>query len=420
MLKKIIGTAFTRLLSAIAGFVVLILNARQLGAEGVGIVGILIIGITILHGLSGFFGGSSLVYLASKRNNSTLYSISILWGVLTTLCGTIILSQLDMLPAEFCVQTAFLAFILIATSSQQMLLLGHERIILFNISTLIQSISLPISLFIFFSILKNPGVDTVVNALYISYGLGFISSFIPVLKYFTTGRLTDVRVCLRDLVKFGGSIQLASLFQTFNYRLSYYLLKAGWGMATLGRFDVGVKLSEGLWLVGKSIALIQYSSISNQPDAEINRRISIIFFKASFLLTLSGLSILLLIPADVLTWVFGKDFTNIRISLLYLAPGILAIATGMVFSHFFSGSGKPHHNTIASAIGVIVIAISGILLIPEYGLIAAAFCTSLSYFSSLVYLMNRFCRSTNTPISDFIPTRADLFSFIKQISPRSN
>ncbi|MDO9512682.1 MAG: polysaccharide biosynthesis C-terminal domain-containing protein [Bacteroidales bacterium] len=415
MLKKILGTAFTRLLSAIAGFAVLILNARQLGADGVGEIGLLIIGIAILHGLSGFFGGSSLVYLASKRDNFTLYSISLIWGFLTTSIGTLILSLLGMLPEAFIIHTALLSLLLITTSTQQMFLLGHERITLFNISTLIQSISLPISLFISFFILKNSTVNAFVNTLYISYGLGFLSSIFTTLQYLSFGKFIELKSCLRDLVKFGGSIQLASLFQTLNYRLSYYLLKASWGMASLGRFDVGVKLSEGLWLIGKSIALIQYSSISNQTDMEINRRITIIFFKASLLFTILGIGLLLLIPESSLIWVFGASFTGVRLSLILLSPGILAIATGMVFSHYFSGSGKPFYNTVGSAIGVVFIAITGIYFIPKFGLPAAASCTSVSYLASLIYLMSRFCRVTNTLVTDFIPTSADFISFIAQL-----
>lgn len=97
----------------------------------------------------------------------------------------------------------------------------------------------------------------------------------------------------------GGLIQLAGLLQTLNYRFSYFLLKKFFGEATLGRFDAGNKLSEGIWLISKSIALVQYSRLSNESDQDKSAVITLGLVKVSLGVTLAGVLLLLLIPSTI-------------------------------------------------------------------------------------------------------------------------
>ena len=65
------------------------------------------------------------------------------------------------------------------------------------------------------------------------------------------------------------------------------------------------------------------------------------------------LTAVLLLPKDFYTFIFGKEFGEIRLVMFALAPGIKAVAMSMILSSFFSGNGNPKVNMIASAAGLI-------------------------------------------------------------------
>ena len=54
------------------------------------------------------------------------------------------------------------------------------------------------------------------------------------------------------MLKYGILGQTANVFQLINYRLSYYLIDAFAGRASLGVFSAATQISEGLWIFGKS------------------------------------------------------------------------------------------------------------------------------------------------------------------------
>jgi O-antigen/teichoic acid export membrane protein len=192
-----------------------------------------------------------------------------------------------------------------------------------------------------------------------------------------------------------------------NYRLGYYIIERFLGKSSLGVFSTGTQVSEGLWLVGKSVATVQYAKISNSDDPGFARQITVQFVKIVFVITMAMLLVLLAIPDSFFVLVFKKDFTGLNMVILSLAGGILFMAISTIFSHYFSGTGRHHHNTIASGIGVLLTLIFGFTLIPVYGIIGAGITATISYFSSLVYQIIVFKRLTRTTLQVFLISRAD-------------
>ncbi|HOI88156.1 MAG TPA: polysaccharide biosynthesis C-terminal domain-containing protein, partial [Lentimicrobium sp.] len=159
--------------------------------------------------------------------------------------------------------------------------------------------------------------------------------------------------------------------------------------------------------ISKSIALVQYSRISNAPDTEYSRRITIDFIKFTGIFTALTTSVLLLLPPAFFELVFRSGFSRTGDVVLSLAPGIVAVAVSLMFSHYFSGSGKPWHNTISSAIGLAFTVVLGFSLIPAYGLTGAGITASAAYLAGTIYQMVAFSRLTNTRLREYIPGRRD-------------
>jgi O-antigen/teichoic acid export membrane protein len=174
MLKKIAGTTLARLIIALASLVILSMNARVLGPQGLGIISLIVVGIAIIQNISNVIGGSALVYLASRYDNFHLYLLSALWALISASIGTVIMSLTRTIPAEHVYNVLFLSLLASLINIQQMLLLGHERVKAYNWSSLLQSILNALGLFYFFFIANERTVDGFVYSLYLAFGACFL------------------------------------------------------------------------------------------------------------------------------------------------------------------------------------------------------------------------------------------------------
>ena len=195
------------------------------------------------------------------------------------------------------------------------------------------------------------------------------------------------------------------------HRILKFTVNYFFNKALLGVFSLGVQLSEGLWLISKSMATVQYARISNSSDAEYSKQLTIRFLKISFLATLIALIPLVLLPVNFYRFIFGHEFGNVRYVIIFMSIGIIAVSVNSMFSHFFSGTGKPYINTIGSSIGFVFTLILGLLLIPAYGIYGAALTASISYIASLLFQLIAFNRIAKTSFSEYIITKQD-FNFI--------
>jgi len=85
MFGKIIQTIFSKGIISIINFLVVLLTAQFLGAEGRGEISMMFLNITVILMFNDIIGGSSLVYLTSKRNPYTLFLPAISIGLFTAM-----------------------------------------------------------------------------------------------------------------------------------------------------------------------------------------------------------------------------------------------------------------------------------------------------------------------------------------------
>ena len=72
MLKKILGTIGTRYLIAFLNLMLIFINAKALGVEGVGRVGILLASINIAVVFNGVLSGNTIVYFMNRYSLHTI------------------------------------------------------------------------------------------------------------------------------------------------------------------------------------------------------------------------------------------------------------------------------------------------------------------------------------------------------------
>ncbi|MDD5695824.1 MAG: polysaccharide biosynthesis C-terminal domain-containing protein, partial [Bacteroidales bacterium] len=177
----------------------------------------------------------------------------------------------------------------------------------------------------------------------------------------------------------------------------------------------GVQLSEGVWLVGKSVATVQYARISNTTDQDYAKRLTLLLFKFTLIVSLIITVILVVLPESVYGWIFSSDFMEVKRVILSLAAGILSTAVALMFSHYFSGMGMPVHNMIGSAIGLVLTLVLGLIFIPKFGIVAAGLTASISYLANMVYLMIIFMLKTKPSVREFMIQKEDLRLLIQEL-----
>lgn len=389
MFKNMTRTLGIRVAAALISLLIVVVAGRELGAEVLGQVSLLVVAITIINLVGGFAGGSALVYLMPRHEGRSLLYLSQLWAIVSGLATGSLLLLINAFPAEYAWHVFVLGIIGSLNQNFMSALLALQRIKAHNFITLMQSVGTIATLIIMVLVFNIRSIEAYIMALYCAYASVLIVCTFLVKNM---GRRAGERAGegLSILFGYGSLVQLSSILALLTYRLTYYYTEAWLGLAALGILSVAVQISEAVWILPKSIALVQYSKISNLKSDRDSAHLTTFLLFVTTLLTAIGLSVLIFIPNSIYTSIFGSDFNNLSPVILFIVPGILAIALNIILSHFFSGTGRIILNLIGSAIGLLVVATSGFLLINNGTVSDAALVSSLGYVANFVFAITSF------------------------------
>ncbi len=420
IVKNILGTTATRFLNALFNLLALLMITRLMGREKLGEISLIVVNVTVIQLLVDFLAGSTLVFFASRTEISKLLLPAYFWILWVIVC-VVFLARIVFyfIPAiqPFIVPDGFAFWIILLAllngfmQTHYNLLLGLNKIKTYNIAFVLQIVVF-ILIFSFLMLIKHQySVLSYVLSLTFSWGLSAIFGFLVLAKSMRGFSFRSWNVMVKQIFYYGSITQGANILHLGNKRFSYYLLRIFGGFAPLGLFSAGVQLTEGLRLAGQSISLVQFSSISNSRDAWYSKALTIKSMKFSLTLTLIGVVVLLSIPSNFYTSIFGKSFGEIRWIVLAMSPGVLALAASNIFSHYFSGVGNPKVNLFSNITGFVVMLIFAFALIPFYGYTGAAITASMSYLASAIHQYIIFQKQTNTRFGEWYLKKEDFTSF---------
>ncbi len=382
--SKIIQTILGKGTILLLNFAVTILTTRFWHAEGRGAIAIFVANLSLIAIVTNIFTGSSVSYFLSKYRLNKLLLQAYLWVFLVSTALGIFFHLTDR---EFPALLLFLVATLMGLFTfHTSVFVGTQKIAHYNLVMLLQ----PLLLLVFMLLFYYWVVDT-----YFAYFYGQIvaSALVFALSKILTRKQNGREVyqldkqVVKETFRFGWQIELSSFLQFFNYRLSFYFLNYFLGAASVGVFSIGVTLSEAIWVISKSISLVQYSNVVKQGNTAESRKETVTTSKYSLFITLLFLLIALCIPDSVYAFVFGKEFTGIREIILWLSPGILALAVSNVYGNYFSAIGKAPILILKSAVGVVITLALSFLLIPSLQIKGACIVNSGSYIVSSIILL---------------------------------
>lgn len=198
---------------------------------------------------------------------------------------------------------------------------------------------------------------------------------------------------------FGFLSQVSTIVQYLNYRISIFLLNKFSSIENVGIYSVALRITEAIWMISSSIALVQYARVSNQKNDFESIHLTIKLSKVSLAVTLLATGMFVCLPSDIFIFLFGREFTNIPKIGLALSVGIVSIGYSTIFAHFFSGKGKYSYNVYVCIIGFLINLLGNLLFLKSYGMMAAAFTSTVSYAVMSVILFLLFVKKTDTPMN---------------------
>lgn len=408
MIKKIISTFGIKIIIAAINLAVVILLSQETGAGGKGEASVIITSIAFINIICSFLGGPPLVYLVPRENLSQLIFISYLWSLIICIAAYLVLLLTNIIPVEFVIHVAILSFLNAIISTNLTLLLGKEKILGRNLLALLQSLLIIIILIIFFYFYNEKNVFAYISSLYNAFTAVAILSFILLLPSAKKISVDGLPILILKTSKFGFYNQTGHIMQFLSLRISYYFLLKYAGEAGVGIYSNGVSLAESIWLISNSMTMVQYARIANNENKKENQELTLRLIKASTVFCIAGVIPLLILPAAFYEWLFGNEFTGVKTVILILAPGIVIYNLELIISHYFSGTGRYHINTLGNLTGLIVTILLTLFLIPHYGIIEAAVIATLSYSATALFVSWQFFREPGVEAGKLLFTTADL------------
>ncbi|MDR1203095.1 MAG: polysaccharide biosynthesis C-terminal domain-containing protein [Tannerellaceae bacterium] len=425
MLKDILGTIGSRYLIAFLNLMLIFINAKVLGLEGMGLIGLIWASINIIVMVNGIFGGSTIVYFINKYAIRTIFPIAYMWVFIGTGIGCGIMSLLKLLPNGYQTDIYMLTVLYSLVIANSRFLLGKDNIKGFNLANMLQGGLLFFILLYFYYITERKDVSAYIDGLYLTNAIALLISLLILIPYLvkknTNQNLSSPKKwpsILKEMFVYGLWGSADNIAETCTARLNYFFVQRFGGLGSVGLLDVGTKISESVWNISRSIAYIEYNRIAKTDNIAEQTKITLQLFKFTFLAITFVMLCILLIPEWIyIDYLFSEEFKGIRNVIAALSLGIIALGCNTILSHYFIGSGKIKYSTAGSCVGLLTLLIVGYLLIPQYGVIGSVISTSIAFTAMLLFSLTIFVRQTNSPLRNFLPNRED-WKYIRKLLPR--
>jgi O-antigen/teichoic acid export membrane protein len=410
--KNIITTYAAQIISVLCSFLCAIMGARMLGAFGQGELALYTNFILLSSLLLGAGLPAGIVHFIAARKIEQKQVLSILLTVL--LIGfTLLLLILSILQSATLLST-FIPTLFHHYAVWFWLMLLHLLLVLLNIflSSILQAealfgkasyilISGSITLLLLYALryfaitgIHIPPLNWILLALISSQ---LIQLFFFLRQVYTTNpdylHLEQIQIsAIRPLIQFAFLAFMTNLIQFLSYKMDIWFVNYFHGKQLTGIYALGVSLAQMVWLLPSAIQSVLYAFISTHTDRQliIERTIKttrqIAVYAVSAGITGYLLSIYL-VPI-----LFGEEFRESVQCIGFLLIGVVPFCLSMAVSGYFAGTGRVRINLYSAILGFIVCMAADLLLIPGYGILGAAIASSISYISTVTFLLVKFHR----------------------------
>ena len=411
--KNIFHSAIAQFGNLAISFIISVIVARILGAEGRGTVAaaLLLPSIAIALTLNGLLAPITYFVASKEWGKNVIFqriwtlvswlvlaSILVVFGlyllkdsIISFVPAKLLLLALLMLPLfliEQVFKSVLIGFTLYKEIKQVVLIQGSVQLMGVIVLWLTNSLSV-------YSALAVQLVGIALSA--IGYGREIRKVNIPMLVPLSL-KVEPVR----EAIRYGIKTHLSNIAQFFNYKSDQIIIASFLGPFSLGVYAVALSLSEKLWVVTRDIAGVLLPTVSGNKDDLDMENFTVFLGKTGFYATLFAavvLSILVILFAED---VYGKTYVGLEVPFLILLPGIVAMSLGRVVANYLAGIGFPELNMKASMFSLLVNLATSLSLVWIMGVAGVALGTSIAHITATIYVLISFNKLSKCRFVDLI------------------
>jgi O-antigen/teichoic acid export membrane protein len=204
------------------------------------------------------------------------------------------------------------------------------------------------------------------------------------------------------------------------YRIDYFFVNSSpvCTAADLGNYIQVSKLGQMMLVVPQIIASVVFPRTASSIDKTALNSAILVMARLLSQFYLVVFIVIALAGNWIFVTVFGESFNKMQIPMLIVMPGIFALSVLALLSAFFSGKGKVSVNVRGAMLGLICMIIGDYLLVPRYGIIAAAAVSTLSYSVNVGYSLLQFYHDHSISWVEFIRWRKNDYNWLFHILKR--
>lgn len=382
------------MLAALAQFLVVVLIARELGPQGNGFYAMALLVPTMLANFLNLGVGSATVYHISRGDFDFRQALSgnLRLAFVVTVAGILIAWPLLTIWGDQLFPGIPRGLLYLGLISFPLILLhaylntifqGLEDFRAFNLTILVPPFVNLAGVAIALYILQLGVVGAMIA--YIGGQIVGLLTVIALLRRIREGqdsreRTGSLSLYARKTLGYGWKAHLSNVLTFVSYRADIFLVNLFLNPTATGLYVIAVQIAEKLWMLSQAVSTVllpRLSAMHQSPNARLA------LTNKAFLLV-SGLTFLGgVVGAIALYWllgpIFGEAYLDTFPAFLWLLPGIIAAAGARIYANTIAAAGKPEWNMYVALLAVAINVIGNILLIPDFGIIGAAWATSIAY-----------------------------------------
>ena len=436
--RSAIYTLLTQIPSQIFGVIAGIFITRMLGPEGRGVYALFFADITLLSVVFGFSLGTSITFYVSNQRirKDKIMGLTILFSLVTVILSLLLLliwlnlpfSDL-LIPDENVTIPFIIVFCLFVVVNQIDLVYasffqGEQKFGIVNRVLLVNSgISLLFYGVLFLLHSANWVVVDIYTILYLS--LAIISINVLHWRYqFRKHLVYEInfkfswKEDIKPFLHFMGLDHFANILTFFNGRLVLWIIAFYYSDGSVGIFAVALGITQLLSMLSNPLSQVLFPVIW-AVDAKKHLKVYTLFSRAHFSVLLVCAIVGIVLAGVAIPLVYGEDFNGSVVPLqLMFIPAILACQT-KIFTGVLFAENKVKFYFFSALVGFGLTLILNFLFVPKYGVVGAAWATSISFIATFIITYLSMLLFVDLPTRNlFFLTRKDLKEVIFKLTSK--
>lgn len=184
---------------------------------------------------------------------------------------------------------------------------------------------------------------------------------------------------LKNAFTYGLQAHLSNVLAYLGYRIDMFLVNFFLNPAAVGLYAVGVTLVEQIWMVSQTASTVLFPMVSSSGNAKAVKDFTPLISRTILILNILMAALFFLLSKWIILLLYGRAYLPASSTMQALLTGIIALGTSRILANDIAGRGKPMINTYINIVSVLVNVVLNILWIPSFGIVGAAWASTISY-----------------------------------------